>query len=49
MIIWITSKKRKDGKFNATCGFDNGVRIKKVFTEEKIKEYKEQGAEIKYH
>ncbi len=48
MTIWV-GKKRKDGKFNVTCGFGNDVRIKKIFTEEKIKKYEKEGTEIKYH
>ena len=30
MKLWINSKRRKDGKFACTYGFNNGRRFKKI-------------------
>ena len=38
MKIWITRKQRKDGKHKITFGYDNGIRINKLYTKEKISE-----------
>ena len=39
MKLWI-HPKRRDGKIPVTYSFDNGVRIKKLLTQEKLDEEK---------
>ena len=36
MKLWLNTNMRKDGKFSATYGFDNGRRFKKVKTREQL-------------
>ena len=47
MKLWI-GRKRRDGKRKVTLGWDNGVRINKIFSDKQIEELKKKAEDV-YH